>query len=256
MSEIRKAFKALTPEQQAVVTERRVEGERTPDEWLALLGPVAEFDQQADELRGAGGGGGFFAKRFARKHDVPDGLRSFGLPLLAILREDHDPAAPLELKLDLTGGKEVGVGNPYTKGAYHKVVDTFYEDPWIEGHAQFADGADVRFSVVDRIRATKRWKRSASGKTKTKTRSRKETELAVTVSFPGKNYGASGAPAPAAPATGKLKHSVKAEDSRTAVKLTRLVKPVSAVAVPDVGALLELLGNAYAQVKPARRKKL
>jgi hypothetical protein len=254
VSEIRKAFKALTPEQQAVVTERRIEGERTPDEWLALLGPVAEFDQQADELRS--GGGGFFAKRFARKHDVPDGLLSFGMPLLAILREDHDPAAPLEFKLDLTGGKEVAVGDPYTKGAYHKVVDTFFEDPWIEGRARFADGADVRFSVVDRNRSTKRWKRSASGKTKTKTRSKKEIELAVTVSFPGRNYGASGAPAPAAPATGKLKHSIKAGDSRTAVKLTRVVKTLHATAVPDVGPLLELLGNAYAQVKPARRKKL
>ena len=59
----------------------RVAGERSPDDWLRLLGPVAEFDRQADAVRE--GGGGFFARRFARKHDVPNGLRSFALPLTA-----------------------------------------------------------------------------------------------------------------------------------------------------------------------------
>ena len=55
----------------------------------ALLGPVAEYDRQADDVRE--GGGGFWARRYARKHDVPNGLRTFAVPLLPILREDQDP---------------------------------------------------------------------------------------------------------------------------------------------------------------------
>jgi hypothetical protein len=78
-----------------------VGGEHSPDEWTALLGPVAELDRLADRMRE--GGGGFFARRHARKKDVPNALRTFALPLLPILREDHDPETSLKLWLDLTG---------------------------------------------------------------------------------------------------------------------------------------------------------
>ena len=104
MNVLKSAFKALTPEQQAIFTGKRVEGQRSPDEWLELLTPVAELDEQCDALRVSKAG--FFVRRFARKHDVPNGLRLFTLPLLPILREDHDPAVPLELRIDLTGPQQ------------------------------------------------------------------------------------------------------------------------------------------------------
>src|SRR5215470_12605951 len=147
MSEIKNAFKGLTAEQQAIVRDKRVAGARSADDWLTLLNPVAEFDRQGDNIRM--GGGGFWARRFAKKHDVPNGLRSLVIPLLPILREDCDPAKPLELRIDMTGAKqdskEVGKGDPYKRGRYTKIVDTFYDDPWLEGRAQFADGTNVHF---------------------------------------------------------------------------------------------------------------
>jgi hypothetical protein len=255
VSEVGAAFKALTPEQRGVVTDKRVAGARSPDEWLALLGPVAEFDLRADEVRQ--GGGGFFARRFARKHDLPDGFRSFAVPLLPLLREDHDPAAALELRIDLTGAeqsaKQTGTSDPYKKGAYHKIVDTFYDDPWLEGHAQFADGADVRFAAIDHVRVSQKTKRSASGKTKHKKRSKKKTELAVTVSFPARNYDAL---SQSAPVPGVRKQSVRAGEKRTVVRLSRLVNPATVDAAPELGHLIELLTGAYTRVDPARRKKL
>ena len=54
MSEVKSAFKALTAEQQAIVTEHRVAGELRPDDWLRLLGPVADFDRQAEAVREIG----------------------------------------------------------------------------------------------------------------------------------------------------------------------------------------------------------
>jgi hypothetical protein len=253
VSDVKSAFKALTPEQQAIVKERRVAGERSPDEWLRLLGPVAEFDRQADAVRE--GGGGFWARRFARKHDVPNGLRSFVLPLLGILREDHDPAAPLELRIDLTGAqqpaKHVRTSQPYKKGAYNKVVDSFYDDAWLDGRARFVDGADVRFSAVDHVRSSSKTKRSASGKTKRKTKAKKKTELSVTLSVPARNYAASGAAARDVP-----KASVKSGESRTVVKLGGVLPQPSLDAVPVVGMLLELIAGAYERVEPSRRKKL
>jgi hypothetical protein len=254
VSDVKSAFKALTAEQQAIVRDGRVAGERSPDDWLALLGPVAEYDRQADAVRE--GGGGFWARRYARKHDVPNGLRWFAVPLTLILREDQDPEKPLALKLDLTGPiqqqKLANRGAPYKQGAYHSVVDSFYEDTWLEGHAHFADGADVHFVVTDHVRSSSKTKRSASGKTKRKTKNKKKSELSVTLSVPKRNY------APVAGATGRdvPKQSVKAGDSRTVVKLAGTTVQPSADAVPPIRMLLELISGAYERVEPTRRKKL
>jgi hypothetical protein len=255
MNELKAAFKKLTPEQQSIFKGKRVEGQRSPDEWLTLLMPVAELDEQCDALRVSKAG--FFVRRFARKNDVPNGLREFTMPLLPILREDQDPGTPLELKLDLSGyeqdRKKLGTGDPYKKGAYRKIVDTFYDDPWIEGHARFVDGADIRFTVTDHVRSSRKTKRSSSGKIKTKKKSKKKTELAVTCSFPARNYAAAGQPAPSG---GVRKESVKAGEDRTVVRLTRVIEPTSFYSFPDPELLLDLLANAYARVDPARRKKL
>ncbi len=255
MSSIRAQFKALSAEQQAIVERRRVSGEHSPGEWLELLGPVAAFDREVEAVRG--GAGGFFARRFARKHDVPDGLRELALPLLGILREDHDPETPLALTIDLTGAehgaKRIGASEPYRKGAYHKVVDTFYDDPWIEGRARFVDGADVRFAVIDHVRSSRKTKRSASGKTKRKTKAKKKIELTVTVSLPARNYALAGRP----PGTrGVSKESVKAGEDRTVVRLSRIVDAARLDDAPDLELLLGLLAVAYERVDPSRRKKL
>jgi hypothetical protein len=254
VSDVKSAFKALTAEQQAIVRERRIAGERSPDDWLRLLGPVAEYDRQADAVREAGGG--FWARRYARKHDVPNGLRWFAVPLTLILREDQDPEKPLALKIDLSGPlqpqKLVNTSQPYKKGAYHKVVDSFYDDPWLEGHAHFADGADVHFVVTDHVRSSSKTKRSASGKTKRKTKSKTKSELSVTLSVPKRNYAAAGS------AAGRdvPKESVKAGENRTVVKLTGTMVQPNPDAVPPIRMLLELISGAYERVEPARRKKL
>jgi hypothetical protein len=252
VSNVKATFKALTTEQQAIVVGRRIAGELSPDDWLRLLGPVVAFDRQAEAARKDGG---FFERRFARKHDVPKALRSFVLPLLPILREDHDPSKPLALRIDLTGAqqpsKRVRASDPYRKGAYLKVVDTFFDDPWFEGHAHFADGADVRFSVVDHLRASEKTKKSASGRTKRKTKRKKKTELSVTLSAPTRNYAAAGDGGRDVP-----KASVKESENRTVVKLSGVVEQPSLETAPVVGMLLELIAGAYERVEPSRRKKL
>jgi hypothetical protein len=253
VSEVKAAFKALTPEQQAIVKDGRVAGERSPDEWLRLLGPVAEFDRQSDAVRE--GGGGFWARRYARKHDVPNGLRWFVVPLTLILREDQDPAHPLELRIDLSGPlqphKLLRTGDAYRKGKYHKVVDSFYADPWLEGHAHFADGADVHFTVTDHLRSSSKTKRSASGKTKRKVKHKKKSQLSVTLSVPTRNYAtvhANGRDVP--------KHEVKHGASRTTIKLGGTLVQPNLNAVPPIRMLLELISAAYESVEPTRRKRL
>jgi hypothetical protein len=256
VSEIKSAFKALSPEQRGVIERQGCAGAHSADEWMELLSPVAEFDQKADEVRA--GAGGFFARRFARKHDLPFGLRLFTLPLLPILREDHDPETPLELKLDLTGpeqnSKVTQTSEPYKKGVYHKVVDTFYDDPWIEGHAKFVDGTDLRFSVIDHVKSQSKTKRNPRGKIKRKTKAKKKTELAVAVTFPARNYAA--ATIQAAQSTDIKKESVKTGEDRTVVRLSKVVELARMDGVPQPEHLLELVAEAYQRVDPSRKKKL
>jgi hypothetical protein len=256
VSEIKSAFKALSPEQRAIIERQTCEGAHSADEWLELLTPVSEFDAKADEVRA--GAGGFFARRFARKHDLPFGLRLFTMQLLPILREDQDPQTPIELKLDMTGPEQKPkisrTSDPYKKGQYYKIVDTFYDDPWIEGHAKFVDGTDLRFTVIDHVRSQSKTKRNPRGKIKRKSKAKKKTELSVTVTFPARNYAQ--ATKQAAQSADIRKESVKADEDRTVIRLSKVVELARIDGVPQPDHLLELVAEAYQRVDPARRKKL
>ena len=256
MTNVKAAFKALSPRQQDIVTQRWAAGSASPDEWLALLGPVAEFDRLAEASSQSGG---FFERRRARKHDVPDELRDFALPLVSVLREDHDPDAQLELKIDMTGfdhkDKLARTGNPYNQGAYHTIVDSFYADPWLEGTAKFVDGATVKFSAIDHVRSSRKTKRSASGRTKIKVKRKKKIEFAVTVTLPARNYAVAEAPH-STPVPGIKKASVDPKDEKTIVSLSRVLYPPEFDSLPTLEMMLDLIGAAYGQVDPARRKKL
>ena len=254
-NELKSAYKALTADQQALIESRRITGQGSPDEWLELLIPVAQFESDAARVRDEGG---FFARRYARRHSMPDGFRAFTLDLLPTLREDHDPDAPMTVSLDFSGTeteeKLTHTSEPYQHGAYRKIVDSFYEDPLVEVRARFADGADVHLSVTDHLRATKKTKKSASGKTKTKTKHKCQATLEVEVTFPAKLYNAGTQPSGVQAAA--VKEKVKARDNKTVVRLSRSVPGSAADGSLGLQELIDLLGAAYGRVEPGRRKKL
>jgi hypothetical protein len=249
---VKQAFNALTPQQQEIVRTRRVAGARSPDEWIALLGPVADYDRHADGVRE--GGGGFFARRYARKNDVPNALRTFAYPMIPILREDQDPEATLELWVDLSGplqdSKAVRKSDTYKKGAYRKVVDTFYDDIWFQGRTRFADGTLVTFAAIDHVRSTWKEKKNPRGKIKRKTKNKKKTELTVTLSVSNRLY------APAGDARALPKQKLKPGDKHTKVTVGGTLVADRMDAVPQLESLIELISGAYERVAPARRKKL
>lgn len=249
---VKQTFNALSPEQQDIVRARRFSGARSPDEWIALLQPIADYDRQADDTRA--GGGGFFERRYAKKNDVPNGLRAFALPLLPILREDQDPEAPLELWVDLTGPlvstKAVRHSAPYKKGAYRKVVDTHYDDAWFQARTRFADGSQLQFAVIDHVRSQFKEKKNPRGKIKRKTKNKKKTELTVTLTVQNRLY------APVAGARALPKQKLKPSEKHTKVTVGGTLAATSLDAVPQLESLIELISGAYERVAPARRKKL
>ncbi|MCU1230340.1 MAG: hypothetical protein JWO97_3224 [Acidobacteria bacterium] len=168
--------------------------------------------------------------------DVSDNLSKIVIPFLTILREDVAPAEPVALDIDLTAGdakkKLTQTINPKTKG-YPKLVTTVYLDPWFEGSAVFADGTQLKWKVVDRLRVTKKTKKNPRGKIKMKTKTKVRSDVRVTMAFPTKHY---------AP-----KHNAVPGEKRHEVKLAKRTK--GAAETPQgFPMLIDLIADGYRKV--------
>jgi hypothetical protein len=202
------------------------------------------------------------AWRSARKLDLPGEQLRFAATIVNVLAEDVAPTSGLYVKLDLRGAtdksKKTQVTPEYRRGAYHKVVDTFYVDPWFTGSAALVDDASLYWHVVDRTRSSKRTKRNPRGKIKTKTKVKKTTFLQVGLQLPAKNYAVHQQGEAVTPdgAGGATKVKVKPAESRASIKLTRTMKSAGGKGLADPQELIALMADAYGRGDPARRKKI
>lgn len=197
-------------------------------------------------------------RRRLKQVELPPAPLRFVLGLLPILAEDAAGDATLGLALDLRGHqapeKGLGASEPYARGAYHRVVETFFHDPFLSGRVRFADGADVVLQAGVRSRVQRKTKRNPRGKIKTKVKTKCRTSYEVSVAFPVRNYAAALTSRPAAP--GGDRERVKRSANRTTVRERRVVKSAGASPQLHPGHVVDLLAHAYDRVAPARRKKL
>ena len=293
---IRRSFRDLEAEQQELLQTKKIDAERTAGDWLRLLAPLAAYDSQADKLRSRLGGWmlgigivGFILAiiavaiypiagaaiavaviiallvlypnyRFTKKLDVNRTPLEFITGVAPILREDTGDDGALHLRLDMRGptqgDKETGKSQPYSRGRYYKIVDTYYMDPWCAGGAAFVDGTQVQWIATDYVRSQRKTKRNPRGKIKTKTKNKKKTNIDVTVTFPDKLYDTAGGTS--GPDRQLKKEKVKDDgpDSKTVVRLRRTIKSPNATAPLDPRHLIDMIAASYERVKPTRRKKL
>ena len=207
---------------------KQIDAERTAGDWVRLLAPLAAYDAEADKLRSRLGGwmlgigiGGFILAiigvainpiagaaiavaviiaelvllpnyRFTKKLDVNRTPLEFVTGVAPILREDCSDDGSLHLRLDMRGAimneKETGKSQPYSRGRYYRIIDTYYMDPWCAGGAAFVDGTQVQWIATDYVRSQRKTKRNPRGKVKTKTKNKKKTNLDVIVTFTDKLY--------------------------------------------------------------------
>lgn len=279
-----KARKSLSPEQRALLETKQLAGEYEPGALIALLRPIAEYDRLSDKARTPMGctTGALFVLAFVllivsanvspfllplplaalaaaiwllvtvlkmKKLDLSNNFRQVAMPLFAVLREDMEPGATLNVRIDLSPptskAKKTGSGSPYQAGAYYKVVDTTYLDPWFGGGARLADGSLLQWTVTDDVVESAKTKRTARGKIKTKTKHRRLTTIAVDVALSKKEYAVAAGPA----AEGE-KVKVKDGEKRTTLHLERKVKTKSLDPI-DPGAIFDTIAEAYRRVRPA-----
>jgi len=284
MFEALKARRSLSPEQRSLLETKQLAGEYEPGALVALLRPIAEYDRLSDKARTPMGcsTAALFVLSFVllivsanvspfllplplaalvgaiwllvtvlkmKKLDLSNNFRQVAMPLFAVLREDMEPGAAVNVRLDLSPptakAKKTGTGKPYDVPGYRKVVDTTYLDPWFGGGARLADGCVLQWTVTDDVVASERTKRTARGKIKTKTKHRKLTTIAVDVALPKKEYAVA-----ALPAEGGEKVKVKEGEKRTSLHLEKKVKSKSLDPI-DPGEILATIAEAYRRVRPA-----
>ncbi|HEX3316862.1 MAG TPA: hypothetical protein VHR88_02520 [Solirubrobacteraceae bacterium] len=294
LSSIRRSYRDLESEQQQLLQTKQIDAERTAGDWLRLLAPLAGYDEQADRLRSRLGGWmlgigivGFILAiiavaispiagaavavvvivallvmypnyRFTKKMDVNRTPLQFVTGVAPILREDCGDDGALHLRLDMRGPtlneKQTGKSQPYSRGRYYKIVDTYYMDPWCAGGAAFVDGTQVQWIAIDYVRSMRKTKRNPRGKIKTKTKSKKKTNIDVTVTFPDKLY--DNANGTAGPDRQLRKQKIKDDEAKTVIRLRRTIKSPSDSTPLDPRHLIDLIAASYERVKPTRRKKL
>jgi hypothetical protein len=168
---------------------------------------------------------------YLRRLDLSNQLREFLLPLIALLEDDIKTGHTLRLALDLRGGtrkdKRTGGVPAYSRGAYRRIVETHYEDPWLHGETVLTDGGQLTLDLVDHIRELKKTKRTARGKTKTKTKYKVRGETRMQLRLPTARYFAR--PLPDAPAEG-LQEAIRPGEKWLTLRARRITpRPVLAM---------------------------
>jgi hypothetical protein len=182
-----------------------------------------------------------FYARF-RSADLSDNLSVAAVPFLVLLREDMNPSQPLHLRIDLTSwkasGKKKKESEPYKAGAYYKVIDRLFVDPWFSGNTVLADGTRVGWEVVEHVFERTRTKKNPRGKIKTKTKAKRRTHVTVSLGFPSKQYAATG-------------EDVKSDEKRQSMRLRRKAKSEGeeSMALP---MLVDLIAEGYRRVAIAK----
>jgi hypothetical protein len=262
----------MTPEQQQIAAAKKLGVNRPVGEVLDLVGALLDFDAtMAGKRKKAGCAipiaiaviiAGFitsgmypyglvapilgivaaiaaivFFVRF-KSQDLSDNLRTAAVPFLAVLREDMNPGDPLHVNIDLrptiVEEKKKKQSDPYKKGAYYKIVDRLYVDPWFDGSAALADGTKVRWNVVEHVLQHNKTKRTSRGKIKSKTKIKRKTVAVVTLAFPTKEYAV----------TGEAEHDAK----RATVTLAKKMKSTDENS-PAFAMLIDLIADGYRRVK-------
>jgi hypothetical protein len=175
---------------------------------------------------------------FLRQIDVSNNFRSFTLPVLSVMREDFDASKPMRLRMNLdppnVSLKKTNESKPYSKGVYHKIIDTTYVDPWMSVSAVLVDGTKLSWNVTDEVRERKKTKKNARGKYKSKTKYRKKTEIEVEMGLLRKSYSM----LPTADS------ALTSDEKRHRVSLEREVRTDSLDPI-DPRALIDVVANVY-----------
>ncbi len=285
----RQMYRSLSEEQKEILKERKIDGPRTVQELIALIEPLALHDEDADKWRWAIGCATPFAhaatgisavltlmipalgipllifltlsisftiaKMWLGRFDLSNNLREFALPFFMDLKENVAPGDRIEVALDLRPptheSKVLLRKRPYRGGGAWKVVETHFQDPWLQGTARLFDGSTLHWNVEDLLIELKRFevtrrnlktRKSLLGKFKYS----KQSLISIRLSLPTKDYDV-------AEASGTTDVEVEQTWESINVKVVRKCESET-IEPPPLSVLLDAISEAYRQIRPARQE--
>lgn len=217
---------SLTPPEKQFLTSKQITDEKTADQWLQFFAKIRSFDFKNDKNRNRSFWvgclglilifvsfflmtviigfvilpmgllmliGGLIFYFFFKKFDVDsEVLKKSVIPLIKVLKEEMSPQAKLKMRLDVRGFQQneklLRQSNPYNRGAYYKIVDSFYKDQWFDGETYFADGTKIIWSIENFVKNSTKSKQNPRGKTKTKTKAKHRSIINLQAAVLKKNY--------------------------------------------------------------------
>ena len=217
---------SLSPEEKNFLKTKQITAANTPDGWISFFKKLKQIDTDGDKTRnrgfsfgclglvvafigiiliGFGVGfivipigiliaiGGYALYFYLKSYDIPGSILSHTLiPMLMILREEMKPNEQIKLRLDLRGfsmpEKLLRTNPEYARGSYHKIVDSFYKDHWMDGDTILADGTRLIWAVEDLVRSSEKNKRNNRGKHKSKTKNKHQSLISLQVGMYNKKY--------------------------------------------------------------------
>ena len=181
---------------------------------------------------------------WTRRIDVSNNCRQFVVPILTVFREDFDATQPMQLRLDLSPpmdpSKKRSQSDPEAQGAYYKVIESVYVDPWMSAEAMLVDGTKLSWEITDTIRSRRKTKRTARGKIKTKTKNKKKTDLDVTLSLRAKEYEIAG-------------DDVEKRGKRNVVQVQHTIHSESLDPI-DPRVMIDMVAEVYRRATPAQKE--
>lgn len=114
------------------------------------------------------------------------------LPMLRVLQADVLPGKPVRLEVDLRGWNMSDKrADRVEQRGNRQITSSNYTDPWLNGAARLADGAQLRWQYTIRVRERKQSWRNRRGKYKTKSKgTRYRLVCKVRLSLPARAYSA------------------------------------------------------------------
>lgn len=284
-------YRSLSDEQKAVLRTKTIDAEKTPQEWLMFLRPLAAYDRKRDKssrwLKGLAIASGilvFFSVFFLVSSELEVGwsgliggavvlvlalwrywhlkavniegdLNKLVVPVLHILKEELPAQGKLQLQLNLCALEKAEQIKETPKRKVRVVpgvTTQLFRKPWFSGTTQLADGTVLRMRITDLVKKVEKTKRKTRGRTKTKLKYKQQSVLSLAMGFRADTY----AVRASHPQTqGKI--AIRSSEKRHWVKLQRRTKfPARMTTEPDAIALDTVMGTiaaAFQHVAPMRK---
>jgi hypothetical protein len=269
-----KAYNSLNGEQKSVLRDKKISASHTPAEWIAMLGALARYDREGDSSRKVAGWGiaigiigalvggivtgslvvlGIFLiitiasillYRSLKSADLSNSLREFVLPLLALMREDMNPDAPLHLTVSFKRSlAEENQKSSRKLPGGRDITQNMYKNGWMEGEGVLADGSTLGWSIVDLIRERKITKRNPRGKLKMKTKYKVRRIIDMRVGLRREDYTLEGAKGTIDGRVARV--NVKEGEKRNVLKVRRVIETSSVDPTLDVKDFIDPLAAAF-----------